>query len=238
LKPWRPSKLRFEVEAQRSCGFSLIVVHREAHRAARLAPFEAGALKMDVETLGLRLLLDEAGARHDHRVDAFAHALAADHAGGGAQILDAAIGAGADEHALDGDVDHRRARLQAHIVERAPLRGALVLVGDLVGIGTTPVMATTSSGEEPQVTIGGSGRRRGGFPCRNARPRPRRASSSSHSLVVGLARRRLRAALDIGEGLLVRRDQAGAGAALDRHVADGHAAFHGQRRGSPRRHIP
>ncbi len=44
-----------------------------------------------------------------------------------------------------------------------------------------------------------------------------------------LALRRARAALDIGEGLLVGRDQAGAGAAFDRHVADGHAAFHRQR---------
>ncbi len=35
--------------------------------------------------------------------------------------------------------------------------------------------------------------------------------------------------LDVVEGLLVRRDQAGAGAALDRHVADRHAAFHRQR---------
>ena len=41
-----------------------------------------------------------------------------------------------------------------------------------------------------------------------------------------VALRRLRAALDVGEGRLVRRDQAGAGAALDRHVADRHAAFH------------
>ncbi len=43
------------------------------------------------------------------------------------------------------------------------------------------------------------------------------------------ALRRLRAALEVFEGLLVRRDQAGAGAALDRHVADRHAAFHRQR---------
>ena len=45
----------------------------------------------------------------------------------------------------------------------------------------------------------------------------------------GAAFRRARAALDIVEGLCVGRDQAGAGAALDRHVADGHAPFHGER---------
>ncbi len=33
---------------------------------------------------------------------------------------------------------------------------------------------------------------------------------------------------EVLEGRLVRRDQAGAGARLDRHVADRHAAFHRQ----------
>ena len=42
LKPWRPSKLRFEVEAQRSPRLQLVGVHAEAHRAAGLAPVEAG----------------------------------------------------------------------------------------------------------------------------------------------------------------------------------------------------
>jgi hypothetical protein len=41
-----------------------------------------------------------------------------------------------------------------------------------------------------------------------------------------LALRRELAALQIFEGLLVGRDDAGAGAALDGHVAEGHAAFH------------
>jgi hypothetical protein len=37
------------------------------------------------------------------------------------------------------------------------------------------------------------------------------------------------AALEIGEGGLVGSDHAGAGAGFDAHVADGHAAFHGER---------
>jgi hypothetical protein len=40
----------------------------------------------------------------------------------------------------------------------------------------------------------------------------------------------MRAALHIGERRLVRRDQTGARAAFDGHVADGHAAFHRQAR--------
>src|SRR3546814_20591687 len=45
-------------------------------------------------------------------------------------------------------------------------------------------------------------------------------------LFPGGALRRMRLALEILEGLFVRRDQAGAGARLDRPVTDGHAAFH------------
>src|SRR5689334_14438159 len=44
-----------------------VVVHREAHRAARLAPFEARVAERPVEALGFRLRLDETGAGHDHR---------------------------------------------------------------------------------------------------------------------------------------------------------------------------
>ena len=44
-----------------------------------------------------------------------------------------------------------------------------------------------------------------------------------------LARRRLRAALEVGEGRLVGGDHPGAGAPLDRHVADRHALLHRQR---------
>ena len=49
--------------------------------------------------------------------------------------------------------------------------------------------------------------------------------ASSQSLPFGDSR----PVLEIGEGLLVGRDEAGLGAALDRHVADRHAAFHRQR---------
>jgi hypothetical protein len=39
-------------------GAELIAVHRDAHRAARLAPLGAGVAEHDVEPLGLGLLLD------------------------------------------------------------------------------------------------------------------------------------------------------------------------------------
>ena len=48
-------------------------------------------------------------------------------------------------------------------------------------------------------------------------------------VVPQLALRRLGPILDVRVGLLVRRDEAGLGAGLDRHVADRHAAFHRER---------
>ena len=65
--PCRPSKLRFEVEAQRSPGLEAVVVHAEAHRAARLAPLEAGVAEHLVEAFLLGLRLHQARARHHHR---------------------------------------------------------------------------------------------------------------------------------------------------------------------------
>ena len=97
----------------------LIRVHAEAHRAAGLAPFEAGLLEDPVEPLGLGLRLHQARARHDHGADALVHLAALDDLRHGAQILDAAIGAGADEDAVERDVGDLLAALQPHIIERA-----------------------------------------------------------------------------------------------------------------------
>ena len=105
----------------------LVGVHRQAHRAARLAPFEAGGEEDLVEAFGLGLLLHQARARHDHGVDALGDLAAGDDLRRGAQVLDAAVGARADEDAVDGDVGDPLAALQAHVVERALDRGALGL---------------------------------------------------------------------------------------------------------------
>jgi hypothetical protein len=71
-----------------------------------------------VQPLGFRLRLHqpEPGTiiAYRHWIDL----LALDHFGRGAQILDPAIGAGADEHPVDRDVGDLGARAQAHVVER------------------------------------------------------------------------------------------------------------------------
>ncbi len=82
-------------------GFQPVIIHRKAHGAARLAPVKSGGNENLVEALGLRHFLDEAGARNNHRVNAGGNLFALDDFGDGAQILDAAIGAGADEHPVE-----------------------------------------------------------------------------------------------------------------------------------------
>ena len=115
-RPWRPSKLRFDVLARPLAGLELVGVHGQAHRAARLAPVEAGGPEHEVEALGLGLGLHGVAARHHHG-PLHRDGAAVDHGGRGAEVLDAAVGARADEHGVDGDVAHGRAGGEAHVGE-------------------------------------------------------------------------------------------------------------------------
>src|SRR5271166_3258169 len=72
----------------------LVGIHGKAHGAARLAPLEARREEDFVQALRFRLLFHKAGPRHDHRFDALGDTAAVEYAGRGAEILDAAIGAG------------------------------------------------------------------------------------------------------------------------------------------------
>src|SRR4051794_37513289 len=78
-------------------GLELVGIHGEAHGASGLAPVEAGFPEDDVEPFLFRLFLDEAGAGDDQRLDAVRDLAALGDGGGGAQILDPAVGAGSDE---------------------------------------------------------------------------------------------------------------------------------------------
>src|SRR5687767_1497853 len=72
----------------------LVRVHREAHRAAGLAPFEARFGEYPVEAFQLGHALDEAGAGDDEGLlDRRADLAAADNLGRLAQVLDPAVGA-------------------------------------------------------------------------------------------------------------------------------------------------
>src|ERR1044071_662644 len=74
-------------------GLEAIAVHRDAHRAAGLAPLGTGVEEHAVEPLALGLALDGARAGHDEGADA-ARDLAAGHdAGCGAEIGEPRVGA-------------------------------------------------------------------------------------------------------------------------------------------------
>src|SRR5207245_7013197 len=82
-------------------------IHRQAHRTAGLAPVEAGSYEYLVETFGLGLFFHQARAGHDHRRDTGIDYLTVYHARNLAQVFDARVGAGADEHAVDRTVAAR-----------------------------------------------------------------------------------------------------------------------------------
>src|SRR5690606_13313677 len=93
----------FEVAVRRGsatlAGTQTVVVHGQAHGAARLAPVETGLDEDLVQTLGLGLSLHDTRARNDHRIDALVDLASLRNLGSGAQVFDATVGAGADEDA-------------------------------------------------------------------------------------------------------------------------------------------
>ena len=226
--PWRPSKLRLDVEALRSPGSSGVRVHAQAHRAAGAAPLGARLLEDHVESLVLGLQPDPHRARYDEQPRVLGDLPAPDDLGGQPEVLDPAVGAGADEDGVDLDVAHRGAGLERHVLQR-------LLGGDAVaarprsrrGSGRSAPSGTPWPGLVPQVTNGVM------VPASRTISSSYSASASvKQRLPVGdggvpvLALGRLRAALDVVEGRLVGCDQPGPGAPLDAHVADRHPALH------------
>ncbi len=109
-------------------GLEDVGVHGEAHAAAGLAPLEAGGLEDGVEAFVFGLALDRLRAGDDHGADFGGDVVALDDGGGGAEVFDAAVGAGAEEDGVDLDVCDRRAGREAHVLVGA-------LEGFAVGVG-------------------------------------------------------------------------------------------------------
>ncbi len=139
------------------------------------------------------------------------------------------VGARAQEHAVDLEALERRARAEPHVLERPRVRLPVGLGRRVGGIG------------DPLGDLGRHARIR---PPGDLRAQSRRVDR--HDPIVlgsGIGSKqlppatrvfpRLResgpwAALQVREGGVVGCDQAGAGAGLDGHVADGHPSFHRQ----------
>ena len=112
-----------------------IRVHREAHAAAGFPPFESGVEENPVQPFLLGLLLDETGTGHHDRVHGPGDPLAFRHGGCEAQILDARIRAGPDEHLVDLDVRNRHVGGESHIGQGAFGRLAGVLIRHVFRVG-------------------------------------------------------------------------------------------------------
>src|SRR5699024_55808 len=98
-------------------GGQLVRVHAQAHGAARGAPLSARGEEDLVQTFLLCLLLDSRGRRDDEHLDAVGDLSAVQNLGGGAQVLDAGVGAGAQEDHIHRDVPQRGSRGQVHVLQ-------------------------------------------------------------------------------------------------------------------------
>src|SRR5947208_1141085 len=81
-------------------------VHAQAHGAPRVAPLGARSGEDAVEALPLGLLLDEHRTWYDEHPDPRRHATPFEDGGGSTQVLHPTVGAGAEEHGVDGDLAH------------------------------------------------------------------------------------------------------------------------------------
>lgn len=192
-----------------------------------MPPFGAGLLEDHVQALGDGLQTDPRGAGDDQHAYAVGDFAVPDDLGGGAQVLDAAVGAGAHEDGVHLDGAQRLPGLQAHVLQGLfggeALRGVLVRsrVGD--GRGKRCALARVGAPGDERRQLGGLDDHLGvelGVVVRTQR------LPVLHRRVPVGALGGVRAALEVGEGGLVGGDHARAGAGLDRHVADGHAGLH------------
>src|SRR5579871_6241548 len=124
-----------------------IFVHADAHAATCVAPFETGFGEDAIETFFFGFGLDAAGAGDDEGLlDIFCDVFAGDEFCCGAEIVEARIGARADEDAVDGNIDDGRAGLEAHVFERVFGGFLIVEILEIVRVGNAAVDAGDHAG--------------------------------------------------------------------------------------------
>src|SRR3954469_3095390 len=196
-------------------GRERVRVHPEAHRAAGAAPVEPRGAEDLVEALLLGLRLHLLRPRNDHGVHAARDLAALDHGGRGPEVADARVRARADEDAIELDLLDRRPGPEVHVAQRALLALRLRL---------------RHFAGHRRDHLGGRAPR----DLRRQRARvhldllveARAVFGPQIAPLVGDLGRRRGASAEPLEGGLVGGDHARPAAALDRHVADGHAALH------------
>ena len=174
-------------------GRQLVGVHRQAHRAARLAPVGAGGAEHAGRSPSASACAFTAWLPGTTITRLAVTCAAVEHRRGGAQVLDAAVRARADEHRVDGDVADRRAGVEAHVLERP---------GD--GLARRSASAK-SSGDGTTPSIGGDLAGVGAPRDVGRERRPRRCTTS---LVPRRARRRCAACASRRRAAPTRRPSA------------------------------
>ena len=209
-------------------GRELVRVHAEAHRAAGVPPLEPGGLEDRVEALAFGLAL------HEHRAGARPSRAGprAPSARPGCSAASRRSSIREFVHEPMKTVSGRMSRIgvpgvQVHVRERA-LGGLVRGLGDdvvdrdgLAGVRPPGDVRARLDGLDAYLLVEG----------RTVVGRSDRQSSSARSQSAPLGA--CGATLEVRERRVVGGDQAGAGARLDRHVADRHPSLHRERRGSP-----
>ena len=206
----------------------LIGVHRQTHRTPRKPPFESGVDEDLRQPFLFGLGAHKARSGNDHRPQTILDLPALQNRGGCPQVFDAAVGAGPDEDRVDLDLGQLLPRNQAHVVQAAA--GGI----DLAARKAFRV-GDDASDRQHVFRAGAPGHDRGNvFAAQRHHLVELRVIIGKQRFPPGQRRfplrpfRRMGATHDIGIGFLIRGDDTCAGAALDRHVADGHPPFHRQ----------
>src|SRR5699024_1298984 len=167
--------------------------------------------------------------RDDEHLDAVSNLPAVQHLGGGAQVLNAGVGARAQEDHVHRDVTQWGSWGQVHVLQSALCGGTVGVVGEVLRCGDGCAQ------RQALARVGSPGDERGeaGSVDVDDRIELRALVGTQGCPVVDrilpvLTLRGVRAALEVVEGRLVWGDHAGSGASLDGQVADGHAGFHRQ----------
>ena len=237
--PCRPSKFRFDVEAQRSPGPRMSSFMPRHIEQPGLRHSKPASVKIRSSPSRSACGLHPLRAGHHHRAHAAGHLSPSRHVGRLAQVFDPRVGARAEKDAIDLEALERRARAEVPCTRaRAGRTGGRPRTAASAGIGN-PLgdlggHAGTGAPGDLRAERGGVDRarsRRSAAPgsVRELAPTPRRRAVPSAPLG---ARGR---PSQVGERRLVGRDHPGPRARLDGHVAHRHPAFHRERRGWPRR---
>ena len=195
-----------------------VAVHAQAHRAAGVAPVESGPLEHLIETFALGLELDLLGAGDDHGIQIAGCLAALYHLRGRPQVPHPRVGARADEHAVELDLLHRDSGLKAHVLQRP-----LILLG--VGLGD----GLGHRDHHPRCGSPGDHRADGRGVDHDLAVEAGAFVAVERAPLLGQLLGRSCPPHHPLERGVVRRDHPGPATALDRHVAHGHAALHGQR---------